>query len=73
MKTSQINGERPSSLIFPPSSFHPLLAAIAKKGKGVIEQIKGRNDIELFEVTRENREQLVEEIVKKIKEGLGAI
>jgi len=44
-----------------------LLATIAKRGKGFIEQIKGRNDIELIEVTRKNRDQLAEEIARKIK------
>lgn len=51
---------------------HPsnLLATIAKKGKGFIEQIKGRNDIELTEVTRENRDRLSEEIAKRMKAEL---
>ncbi|MCZ6626334.1 MAG: NTPase [Deltaproteobacteria bacterium] len=44
-----------------------LLATIAKKGKGFVEQIKGRNDIELIEVTRENRDRLPEEIVRRVK------
>jgi nucleoside-triphosphatase len=43
-----------------------LLATIAKKGKGYIEQIKGRNDIEIIEVTRENRERLPRQIVARI-------
>ena len=47
-----------------------LLATIAKKGKGFIEQLKGRNDIELIEVTRENRDRLVGEIARRIKGGL---
>ena len=47
-----------------------LLATIAKKGKGFIEQLKARNDIELIEVTRENRDKLVEETAKRIKEEL---
>ena len=44
-----------------------LLATIAKKGKGFIEQIKGRNDIELIEVTCENRDHLAEEIARRVK------
>ena len=44
-----------------------LLATIAKKGKGFIEQLKGRNDIELIEVTRENRDHLAEEIARRVK------
>ncbi|MBI2087267.1 MAG: NTPase [Deltaproteobacteria bacterium] len=43
-----------------------LLATIAKKGKGFIEQIKGRNDIELIEVTRDNRDRLPSEIAARI-------
>jgi nucleoside-triphosphatase len=43
-----------------------LLATIAKKGKGFIEQIKGRNDIELIEVTRDNRDRLPGEIAARI-------
>ena len=46
-----------------------LLATIAKKGKGFIEQLKARNDIELIEVTRENRDRLVGEIAGRILEG----
>ena len=48
-----------------------LLATIAKKGKGFVEQIKGRNDIELVEVTRRNRDQLPDQIAGKIKAELG--
>jgi len=44
----------------------------AKKGKGFVEQIKGRNDIELIEVTRENRDHLAEEIARRIKKELGS-
>jgi nucleoside-triphosphatase len=52
---------------------HPtnLLATIAKKGKGLVQQIKDRNDIELIEVTRKNRDELPEEIERKITTELG--
>lgn len=50
-----------------------LLATIAKKGKGFIEQIKNRNDIELIEVTRENRDHLAEGIARSIKRELGIL
>lgn len=43
-----------------------LLATIAKRGKGFAEQIKGRNDIELIEVTRENRDYLPRQIAERI-------
>jgi nucleoside-triphosphatase len=46
-----------------------ILATIAKKGKGFIEQIKARNDIELIDVTRENRNHLCVEIAEKINAG----
>jgi nucleoside-triphosphatase THEP1 len=45
----------------------PILATIAKKGTGLIELIKKRDDIELIEITRKNRAGLVNEIRGKIK------
>ncbi len=39
-----------------------LIATIARKGAGVIEKIKLRSDIRLFEVTRYNRDNLVRDI-----------
>jgi nucleoside-triphosphatase THEP1 len=55
-------------LLAGPSNF---LGTIAKKGKGFIEQIKSRNDIELIEITRQNRDHLPDQIAKRIKEYLG--
>jgi nucleoside-triphosphatase len=48
-----------------------LLATIAKKGKGFVEEIKRRNDIELIEVTAKNRDELPGVITKKIHAALG--
>jgi nucleoside-triphosphatase len=48
-----------------------ILATIAKKGKGFIEQLKARNDIELIEVRRENRDRLCVEIAQRINGELG--
>jgi nucleoside-triphosphatase len=48
-----------------------LLATIARRGKGFVEQIKSRNDIELIEVTRKNRDPLREEIQQRIRTALG--
>jgi nucleoside-triphosphatase len=48
-----------------------LLATIAKRGRGFIEQIKCRTDIDLIEVTRNNRDELSEELARKIKIALG--
>jgi nucleoside-triphosphatase THEP1 len=44
-----------------------ILATIAQKGTGLIEQIKKRDDIELIEITRKNRAGLVNEIRAKIE------
>jgi nucleoside-triphosphatase len=44
-----------------------LLATITKKGNGFVDQIKHRRDVEIIEVTRKNRDQLPEELARKIK------
>ena len=44
-----------------------LLATIAQRGNGLIDQIKQRTDVEIIEVTRKNRDQLPEELARKIK------
>jgi nucleoside-triphosphatase len=48
-----------------------LLATISKKGNGFIEQIERRSELEIIEVTRKNRNQLAEELTRKIKIQLG--
>jgi nucleoside-triphosphatase THEP1 len=51
----------------------PIFATIAKKGTGLIELIKKRDDIEIIEITRKNRDGLVDELRAKIeteREGL---
>ncbi|NIO08153.1 MAG: NTPase [Deltaproteobacteria bacterium] len=50
-------------LLAHPSNF---LATIAKRGKGFLDQIKVRNDIEIIEVTKENRDQLPGAIAERI-------
>jgi nucleoside-triphosphatase len=40
-----------------------LLASIALEGEGFIRAVKERTGVHLFEITRSNREQLLEEIV----------
>ncbi|MEW6162339.1 MAG: NTPase [Nitrospirota bacterium] len=42
------------------------IATIAFKGVGLIEEIKKRNDVRLFEVTKNNRDSLVSEILLTI-------
>lgn len=41
----------------------PVIAAVSGKGKGVIEEIKKRTDIELYVMTENNRNSLLPEIV----------
>ena len=50
-----------------------LLATIAKKGEGFVDQIKARSDIELIEVTRNNRDELPDQLAQKIKAELGGL
>ena len=44
-----------------------LLATITKKGNGFTDQLKRRSDIELIEVTRKNRDELPDELARKIR------
>ncbi len=48
-----------------------ILATIAKKGAGLAEEIKERSDVELIEVTRENRGQLPDRLARRILRGIG--
>jgi nucleoside-triphosphatase len=44
-----------------------LVATIALKGSGMIADIKKRDDVKLFQVKQENRDPLVSEILKDIR------
>ncbi len=46
-----------------------VLATVAKKGNSFIEAIKKRDDIELIELTRENRDRLPEELAQRVARG----
>jgi nucleoside-triphosphatase len=48
-----------------------LVATIALKGEGFIEQVKNRPDCRLITVTRENRDELVEELATELRRRLG--
>ncbi len=48
-----------------------MISTIALKGSGLIEQIKRRQDIKLFELTRRNRNSLLTEILKEVIPGGG--
>jgi nucleoside-triphosphatase len=45
----------------------PLLATISKKGDSFIEGIKGRRDVALVEITRDNREGMAGELLPVIR------
>lgn len=44
-----------------------VIATIALKGSGLIAEIKERKDVQLFEITKGNRESLFSEILKEVK------
>ncbi len=43
-----------------------VIATIASKGEGIIEEIKKRDDVELFVMTQNNRNSLLPEILKLV-------
>lgn len=48
-----------------------VIATIASKGGGLIAEVKERQDIKLFEITRRNRDSLFSEILKEVEIGSG--
>jgi len=44
----------------------PLLATVARRGGGLIAEVKQRGDVELLEVTRENRDRLPPEVADRL-------
>jgi nucleoside-triphosphatase len=47
-----------------------VIATIALKGSGFIEEIKKRNDMKLFEITQRNRNSLLADILSEVKEDV---
>jgi len=47
-----------------------VIATIALKGEGLISEIKAREDVKLYEITRSNRDSLLGEILKALKSKL---
>ena len=47
-----------------------VVSTIALYGRGIIDRIKGRPDVRLYGVTKENRDNLVGEIEKAVRESL---
>ena len=48
----------------------PVVAAIAEKGTGLINDIKKRDDVALFEITEQNRELRIKELTMVIRDLL---
>jgi nucleoside-triphosphatase len=48
-----------------------VIATIAFRGGGLIAEVKERQDIKLFEITRRNRDSLFSEILKEVEIGSG--
>jgi nucleoside-triphosphatase THEP1 len=48
-----------------------LLATASKKADGFIDRSRRRRDVEVIEVTRQNRDALAEQLVKTIKTAPG--
>jgi nucleoside-triphosphatase len=45
-----------------------VIATIALKGTGLIEEVKRRKDVRVFEISERNRDRLLSEILKEINE-----
>jgi hypothetical protein len=44
----------------------PVLATVATKGSGFISEVKARHDVDLLMVSRDNRDKIPEEIVRRL-------
>ncbi len=47
-----------------------VIATIALKGSGFIEETKRRNDVKLFEINQRNRNSLLADILDEVKEDV---
>ena len=47
-----------------------VIATIALKGSGIIEEIKKRKDVKLFEITQRNRNSLLPDILSEVKKDV---
>lgn len=50
-------------------SSHPLVATITARGRGLIEQAKQRPDVEVWEVTRQNRDGMPDRVISEVLRG----
>jgi nucleoside-triphosphatase len=47
-----------------------VMATIALMGSGLIAEVKERQDVQLFEITKKNRDSLFSEILKEVEPGV---
>ena len=47
-----------------------VIATIALKGSGIIEEIKKRKDVKLFEITQGNRNSLLPDILSEVEKDV---
>jgi nucleoside-triphosphatase len=47
-----------------------VIATIAFRGSGFIEEIKRRKDIKLFEITQSNRNAMLSDILREVKKDV---
>jgi nucleoside-triphosphatase THEP1 len=47
-----------------------VIATIAVKGSGIIEAIKKRKDVKVFEITQRNRDSLLSDILTEIEKDV---
>jgi nucleoside-triphosphatase THEP1 len=47
-----------------------VIATVAFKGSGLITEVRERKDVQLFEITKKNRDSLFSEILKKVEIGI---
>lgn len=52
------------------SSGRTVVATVARKGEGLIEEVKARGDVQLIEITRANRDGLADEVTRWLEERL---
>jgi nucleoside-triphosphatase len=50
-----------------------VIATIALKGSGLIAEVKEREDVQLFEITKKNRDSLLKEISDFVRQTLNSI
>jgi len=52
------------------NSEKPVIATIAQKGSGFIEEVKRRHDIKVFEITQRNRNSILPDILTEVEKNV---